>query len=226
LTAYSRLATKAREEMKMKKRSPMLYAAETQGTSRRRFFREILIVGGAAVAAPRLSYAQSDYWEEGDPQCSIQVQSVTPAYPLDATLLGNFIALSAALTGISPLDPYLASDYLKRFASHPNLTTALPSLITAFREVSPDGKPPSDDVLRKRFLEDDSLRFAASQLIYLWYVSAFAIYAPADPKKQITWIYDEAEQYEKALLWSVVHAHAPMMHGGRTGHWSRLPRIG
>jgi len=183
----------------------------------------MLALGGAALAAPGLSHAQQDYWEDGDPQCSVAVKLAEPAYALDASLLASFIALSEALTGVAPLDRYLASDYLKRFATHPQLTSRLPLLIAAFREISPDGKPPTDEALKKRFLQDESLKFAAAQLIYLWYVSAFGMYAPEDPKKQITWIYDEVDQYEKALLWPVIHAHAPMMSGGPEGHWRHIP---
>ena len=190
---------------------------------RRKFFRKMLALGGAALAAPGLSHAQQDYWEDGDPQCSVAVKLAEPAYALDASLLASFIALSEALTGVAPLDRYLASDYLKRFATHPQLTSRLPLLIAAFREISPDGKPPTDEALKKRFLQDESLKFAAAQLIYLWYVSAFGMYAPEDPKKQITWIYDEVDQYEKALLWPVIHAHAPMMSGGPEGHWRHIP---
>ena len=191
---------------------------------RRKFFRKILALGGAALAAPGLSHAQQDYWEDGDPQCSVAVKLAEPAYALDASLLASFIALSEALTGVAPLDSYLASDYLRRFATHPQLTSRLPLLVAAFREISPDGKPPMDEALKKRFLQDESLKFAAAQLIYLWYISAFGIYAPDDPKKQITWLYDEPEQYEKALLWRVIHAHAPMMSGGPKEHWRWSPK--
>jgi len=184
----------------------------------------MFVLGGAALAVPNLSHAQQDYWEEGDPQCSVTAKLVEPAYALDASLLASFVALSEALTGVAPLDRFLAGDYLRRFATQPRLTSALPLLIAAFREIAPDGKSPSDEALKKRFLQDESLKFAAAQLIYLWYVSAFGIYASDDPKKQITWIYDEPEQYERALLWPVIHAHAPMMSGGpKKDHWRENP---
>jgi hypothetical protein len=198
-----------------------LAASNVGQNRRRRFFRDVFALGGATLALPRVALAQQDYWEEGNPRCSAIDESKPPAYPLTPELLGKFVRLSEVITGFSPLDQYLASDYLKRFASHPRTTASLPDLISAWDELSQSGKPLTDDVVRTRFFDDEKLRFGTQQLIYLWYLSALAM---PDADKQLTWIYDEVEQYEKGLLWKAVHAHAPMMHGGYTGHWRNKPK--
>ena len=52
----------------MEKTRIPIFPAEPDENRRRKFFREMLVLGGAALAAPKLSHAQQDYWEEGDPQ--------------------------------------------------------------------------------------------------------------------------------------------------------------
>jgi hypothetical protein len=68
-----------------------------------------------------------------------------------------------------------------------------------------------------------ALNDGAKQLIYLWYVSAFFLPREDDPAKK-AWIYGTAEQYRRALLWSVIEAHAPMTPGGPPGHWAEKPQ--
>src|SRR5712692_6633442 len=115
----------------------------------------------------------TESWEEGDPKCQVHVAEVTPAYPVDLELLANFIELSEALTGVSPLDKHLANGYLKRFTRHPQLTSLLPELIQAYREIAPGATPPAEADLDRRIMQDPKLRVGAEQVIYLWYVSAF-----------------------------------------------------
>ena len=69
-----------------------------------------------------------------------------------------------------------------------------------------------------------AMRPAAEQLIYLWYLSAFYLPLGGDPAKRL-WVYGTTEQYESALLWIDIHAHAPMTRAGKPGDWARAPRV-
>lgn len=190
--------------------------------------RELL--RGVAVAtafAGSLTRAKAEIWEEGEAQCRPTVQEVDPVYQVDDALLADFLKLSEALTGAKPLSPQLGTQYLERYARHPELTGLLPKLVDAYRNVA--GKPGTpgygadiDQKIDQAIMQDKTLRPGAEQLIYLWYVSAFLLPLGGEPAKRI-WIYGSREQYERGLLWSVVHAHAPMTRGGPYGYWATPP---
>lgn len=188
---------------------------------RREFLKRAAIVGTAALGWPLLARATTEIWEEGDPQCRVNVTPVTPAYAY-TPMLDTFVRLSEALTGVSPLDRHLANEYLERFATHPQLTSVLPQLIKTYREIAPDNTRPTETDIHRRFMQDPTLRGGAEQLIYLWYVSAFFLPRPDDPTKNL-WVYGSSEHYERGLLWSVIRAHAPMTPGGPYGYWADAP---
>jgi len=89
----------------------------------------------------------------------------------------------------------------------------------------------ADRIMRNNETDADDIRAAAEQVIYLWYVSAFFL----QPLKRQNsaqlmrtgpqiWLYGTTEQYEQALLWKVMKAHAPMMPGGGPNYWAgRIP---
>lgn len=198
--------------------------SENFSLDRRKLLRGVALVTGAAAAA---GTAKAEIWEEGDTQCRPAIQEVQPEYPVDDNLLVDFIKVSEALTGIKPLDRRLGSQYLDRYARHPELTKLLPPLIKAYRAINsaPTTRSPTqetDSRFSETVMTDSAMAPAAEQLIYLWYVSAF--FLPVDhgaPSR--SWIYGTPEQYDRALLWSVVQAHAPMTRGGPTGYWARPP---
>jgi hypothetical protein len=192
--------------------------------ARRLFLRRAAVAGAALLGLPRTTSGSTEVWEEGDPKCQVQVPEVKPAYSVDAQLLGNFVKLSETLTGVSPLDRQLANRYLKRFTSHPQLTSVLPELIKAYREIAPGNAPPTDADVDRRIMQDPKLRVGAEQVIYLWYVSAFFLPRADDPTKSV-WIYGSPEAYQQALLWSVIRAHAPMTPGGPYGYWADAPSV-
>ncbi len=189
---------------------------------RREFLRRAAIVGTAALGWPILARATTETWEEGDLQCQVGVAEVTPAYALDAQMLESFVRLSETLTGVSSLDQHLAYQYLERFATHPQLTSVLPQLIKAYRDIAPARSRPTEAEVSARIMQDPTLRGGAEQVIYLWYISAFFLPRQDDPTKMV-WVYGSPEQYERGLLWSVIHAHAPMTPGGPYGYWADTP---
>jgi hypothetical protein len=192
---------------------------------RRSLLRGVVFVTGAAATG--VTSAKSEIWEEGDTQCRPAIQEIVPEYPIDDNLLVDFIKVSELLTGVKPLDQRIGSQYLDRYARHPELTKLLPPLIKAYRDLTSGSAKqlPSEELatqFNKSVMADSVVAPAAEQLIYLWYISAF--FLPADhTAASRNWIYGTPEQYDRALLWTVAHAHAPMTRGGPNGHWARPP---
>jgi hypothetical protein len=134
--------------------------------------------------------------------------------------------VSEVLTGVRPLDRRIGVQYLERYARNPDLSPLLPQLIKASKDISGATPPPADlnNAVQQSIMRDKAVGPAAEQLIYLWYVSAF--FLPVDhTAASRNWIYGTPEQYERALLWSVVHGHAPMTRGGPTGYWAKAPNV-
>jgi Membrane bound FAD containing D-sorbitol dehydrogenase len=193
---------------------------------RRTLLRGVALAGAAAtgVVAP-LVPAKADFWE-GDIQCRPTVHDKTPDYDINDALLSDFMNVSETLTGVKPLDRRLGVQYLERYARNADLTALLPQLVKSYRDVAASSTSQDDLIkaVQQKIMQDKTVGPAAEQLIYLWYVSAF--FLPIDhAAASRNWIYGSPEQYERSLLWSVVHAHAPMIRGGPTGHWARAPRI-
>jgi len=194
--------------------------------NRRKLLGGVIITGTAATIVPA---ARAEIWEEGDTQCRPAIQEVVPEYPIDDNLLVDFMKVSETLTGEKPLDQRLGSQYLDRYARHPELTKLLPPLIKAYRDLmSGSAKQLSSEDIAAKFnqsvMADSAVAPAAEQLIYLWYISAF--FLPADhAAASRNWIYGTPEQYDRALLWTVLHAHAPMTRGGPNGHWAKPPLL-
>jgi len=194
---------------------------------RRALLRGAALAGAAAtgVVAP-LVRAKADIWEEGDTQCRPTVHDKTPDYDINDALLADFMNVSETLTGVKPLDRRLGVQYLERYARNADLTALLPQLIKGYRDVAASATTQDDLIkaVQQKIMQDKTVGPAAEQLIYLWYVSAF--FLPIDHTAAgREWRYGSPEQYEQSLLWSVVHAHAPMTRGGPTGHWARAPRL-
>jgi hypothetical protein len=205
-----------------------LVGATGPSVDRRALLRGVALAGAAAtgVVVP-LVQAKAEIWEEGDIQCRPTVHDKTPDYDINDALLADFMNVSETLTGVKPLDHRLGVQYLERYARHPDLTALLPQLIKSYRDVASSSSTSQDDLIKavqQKIMQDKTVGPAAEQLIYLWYVSAF--FLPIDhAAASRNWLYGSPEQYEQSLLWSVVHAHAPMTRGGPTGHWARAPRL-
>jgi hypothetical protein len=183
---------------------------------------------------PALAQAQQGLgeWEDGDPLCRQGYAELDkPAYELDAAFLSSFVELSAALTGVAPLDRNLANEYMERYARHPQLSPTLKKMIDAYRQLASGGTAPSEAAIKATFMPDSpsdaakQLGDGAKQLIYLWYVSAFFLpRADNNPTGTIkVWVYGTPEQYRRGLLWSVIQAHAPMTPGGGRNNWASAP---
>ncbi len=209
-------------------------ATDLAAVARRRFLVQAAALGVTAVAWPHMALATTEIWEEGDLQCQPPVSPVTPSYDFNnPALLRTFMQLSETLTGIRPLDEHIGRKYLERFARHPQLTTLLPRLVQAYRAIAPSGVPPADAVVDQTIMKNSDLRPGAEQIIFVWYLSAFYLLPPTSaasstnpvppaPAKPV-WIYGSPEEYAAALIWPLIHAHAPMTPGGPPGYWADPP---
>jgi hypothetical protein len=198
---------------------------------RRQFLLHLAATGAFGAMWPSLAEALTEEWEDGDPMCRVGYAELKKpdGYELDAAFLNSFIGLSVALTGVTSLDRHLAAQYMDRYARHPQLSATLKKLIDSYRAIAPGGAPPNEDAVKQQFMpapplndEAKQLSEGAKQVIYLWYVSAFFLPRADDPTKKV-WVYGSPEQYRRALLWSVILAHAPMTSGGRPGYWATPP---
>lgn len=206
------------------------WAAKSARTAfaRRDLLRGAAVAGIAAASglAPAKP-AQAEVWEEGEEQCRVAIQEKDPSYDVDDALLAAFMEVSRTLTG-TPLasisDLRLGRQYLERYARVAELTDLLPQLIKAHVDLAGPTKPSNADAVADALMKNPAIRPAAEQLIYLWYLSAFYLPLGGDPAKRL-WIYGTTEQYERALLWTAVHAHAPMTRAGKPGDWARAPQV-
>lgn len=152
----------------------------------------------------------------------------------------DFLALSRDLTGEPNLDALLGQEYLGRFRE----TFGREILNKLVQEHKQLRARPSDIAsgIKQDIMSDEYLGEAARQIIYLWYLSAFFMPHPLDPEnrelvEQISgqpagqenenfrgvWQYGTLKQYEAALVWRIIDAHAPMTPGGTMGHWAKKP---
>ena len=191
---------------------------------RRQFLGQLAATGAVASVCPALAQTYEG-WDEGDPLCRVPYTELAApeGYELDEAFLKSFIGLSEALTGVKPLDKNLAGELMDRYARHEQLSATLKKLIDMYRSIAPGDTQPSDAALKQSFFPDTpsgddakNLTNGAKQLIYLWYVSAFYV--------DKAWVYGTREQYRRALLWSVIQAHAPMTPGGPPDHWAFAPK--
>jgi hypothetical protein len=195
--------------------------------SRREFLRKTAYVGVAALIPTTLS-AQNpvgDIYGEGLPACRVAYPTATPAYALDNALAETFRELSESLTGVGALDAHLNKAYLVRVATNPELTSAVPPLLDAFRQLRRQPKENWEGLIDATIMKNPQLRPCAEQVIYLWYFSAFFLPDPADKnpdpaKRKRIWVYGDYAHYSRGLVWSLIGAHAPAVAGGPYGYWA------
>jgi D-sorbitol dehydrogenase-like protein len=202
---------------------------------RRHLLRAGAIAGIAAVSTvAQTTRSSAVIWEEGELQCRAWPVETTGPEITDA-LLADFMDVSRVLTGVplsSVADLRLGREYLERYARVATLGEALPKLVAAYRDVTGGAKPADPDAVAAALMNNDAVRPAAQQLIYLWYLSAFFLPPKPDPAKpgdvpKPAWIYGTTDQYERALLWSAIGAHAPMMpmRGAGENYWAQRPHL-
>ncbi|SRR5258708_17944846 len=170
----------------------------------------IAMMGSTFLTSP----SHANIWEEGEVQCHASSAEKNPDYDLDDAILADFMKVSRTLTGMllsSPSDIHLGREYLERF-TRIAVVPIEPRKLIAARDQTADA-----------IMNDKEIRPAAEQLIYLWYLSAFFLDTSAGP----AWIYGTADQYEHAILWKVIGAHAPMMpmRPSRPNYWATQAQL-
>ena len=132
-------------------------------------------------------------------------------------MIDDFMALSETLTGIGGLDRALGIQYLERCKGNDLVSGTLNDLLAVFAKIRSDGSDPVA-ATKSRILGDARLGWAAQQIIFLWYVSAFWRPNPSNAQKG-TWEYDgPPEHYGRGLMWTAIGAHAPMV---SPSEWSK-----
>jgi hypothetical protein len=131
-----------------------------------------------------------------------------------------FMELSRQLVGERDLSLALGREYFQRCQNDPDLQSPFFNLLATFGRIQTAGGDLAGSI-QTGVMAAPALRDIAQQVIYLWYVSAtFSI----DPTtKARTWKYGSVEEYEQALVWTVIGAHPPMTHGGPFGYWASAP---
>src|SRR5215472_5056342 len=128
--------------------------------SRRNFLQETAFVGIATLIPANLE-AQNpvgDIYGEGLPACRVVYPTVKPAYAVDGALTESFHELSEALTGVHPLDSHVAKAYVTRIAINPELTSALPPLLDAFRQIRTKPKEHWESQIDALIMKNSKLR--------------------------------------------------------------------
>ena len=201
--------------------------------SRRGFLQKTGFAAVAALVPPSVAPAQNpvgNIYGEGLPACRVQFPKVKPAYQIDAALVKAFLEMSEGLTGVYSLGehPNLAAAYAERVATNPALTSALPPLLDAFRQLPPRPNTPHEieaweTKIDAAIMKNPQLRSCAEQVIYLWYFSAFFLLNLAEPdpnKRKKIWLYGDYDHYARGLTWKLIGAHAPAVTGGPYGYWA------
>jgi len=126
-----------------------------------------------------------------------------------------FRRLSESLTGFDSLDPRLAASFAARLRQSP-FGADVARLERHFSELERSTAAGQLSQALGDLLDSDaSLRSSASQINYLWYLSASLV---GD-----AWEFGSPEEYAGALLWRAIGAHPPALSGGYMGHWRYLP---
>lgn len=217
---------------------------EERSLNRRQLLRLAAATSVAAASVGQTGAVRAQgFIEQGDEQCRILGPLVKPTVDVTEDNLKQFIAVSQILTGEKNLSRNLAGQYLERFAwlwdpdrpadaTNPGYFPKLKKLLDKYEATTTSGAAPASDDLAAKLVSDPDpdIADAAQQVIYLWYVSAFFMRSP-DPKNPGTfgsgknWLYGTTQQYEQAILWPLVKAHAPMMRGGTAfpPYWAAQP---
>jgi Membrane bound FAD containing D-sorbitol dehydrogenase len=153
------------------------------------------------------------------------------ADPSSAQDMHDFVALSAALTGIVPTklapaaDPIdIKRDYFKLL--NEKQPAAFEKLLTIVR----DNRNASAQVIIDKVQSDPESNFLARSIVLMWYLGAW--YDPADlkllagpppPPPDISHKVISAKAYTQGWVWRVAQAHPMGSSDMQFGYWQRKP---
>jgi hypothetical protein len=140
--------------------------------------------------------------------------------------LDQFVALSSALTGVSPaqlrpaLDPIgIAEQYLAMIQKPTStvLPATLTSLLTTFEQQS--SAPGTPDKAAAFVLADPTLGPVARSIIKMWLLGSW--YDPSNPTTAIQVVSSQA--YKESLVWKVMQSHPMGYSVFSFGYWAGPP---
>jgi hypothetical protein len=176
--------------------------------SRRAFIRTASVVGAGTLATLTASADAADPKRDKRPQETAHAADDNSIRSFVS--LHSFVSLSEELTGIKPLDQHLAAEYMIRYANNPAVGPYLQGLLAAYNSIERLPRSEQPAAWDSRVLGANSFfRPAAEQLVYLWYMGTFALRDQKNPNT-VVWQYDSGQQYNRGLIWQVIHSHPPM----------------
>jgi hypothetical protein len=139
--------------------------------------------------------------------------------------LESFMGFSRQLVAEPKLRYSIGRRYLGRLLADSSSARLIIELLAEYDKIASQVSEINSQI-ESRIMASERLGPIAQQLIYLWYLSAIFVRHPGDPTnpQRGIWAYGSLEEYESALVWSVIDAHAPMTRGGPFGYWAEPPR--
>ena len=135
--------------------------------------------------------------------------------PVDAAApatLGNFLALSALLTGVSDLDPGVGKVYLDTLQANAASRQGLIDIVRRSGVGSPQQVRTLDQLAATGVFRNKATRTVADTITRYWFTGTYD--APGGPKVA-AWI--------GALAWTTSYTKAMGVCGGATGYWAAKP---
>ena len=132
--------------------------------------------------------------------------------------IDQFITLSKALTGADALDANLAAAYLQRLKTV--YGAGLTALLDAASQVNNGDYAP--------IIADATLRPLATQVIAVWFTGEFAGPPTIDAQGKAKNGKPDTptqDQFNRGLLWDVIHAHPPAHSTQDYGYWTKPPQV-
>lgn len=124
----------------------------------------------------------------------------------------RFIRVSEALTGVAPLDPTLAGQYLARIAVAPE-GPQLSDLLEEYDAIMAGGGN-IDAAITARIMNVPRHQEIAQVVMLLWYLGEIR-------GQKLEGGYPD--HFFQGLFWNVISAHPPGLSGGYFGHWTYPP---
>ena len=184
--------------------------------SRRRFLQNLtLVTAGALLAGCTPAPDRGDAAAISD---ATLVEVRVPQPQVDATRqefapeLGDFLALSALLTGVDNLDPALGQTYLQSLQNNPELPMSVIALLDAAKAGQPTLPTTLEMLEGSGFFTNNAAREVADTITATWYTGVFVDNGT-----------ERVATFVDALAWKTLHFTKAMTVCGSYRFWTEPP---
>lgn len=139
-------------------------------------------------------------------------QVIRPAEAAAPVTLGNFLELSALLTGVSNLDPGVGKVYLDALQANATSRQGLIDLVRRSGVGVPHHVQTLDQLAASGVFRNKTTRTVADTITKYWFTGTYD--APGGP---------QAAAWTGALAWTTTYTKAMGVCGGATGYWAAKP---